>query len=358
MRVGTWLAAAFLLATDGTTPLHWAVHRNDIATVERLIKEGANVNAKNDYGATPMSEAAANGNTEIIEKLLKAGADPDSPHADGQTALMVIARTTNVTAAKLLLDHGADANARERQRRQTALMWAAAQKQAAMARELIARGADVNARALVNPTATAMFTDAGPMDWPSNVSTEPRATYRAAGGFTPLLYAAREGCLDCARALIDSGADVDMPDPEGVTPLMMAVQNMHFDTAAFLIKAGANPDKWDWWGRSALYLAADVNTIPRGGRPDRPSPDETTALQIIEMLLDAGANPNLQLKLLPPYRNVGADRGVDGMLTIGATPLLRAAKALDAPAIRLMLTRGACSPRMTSRSDRSLRLNC
>jgi ankyrin repeat protein len=108
-----------------------------------------------------------------------------------------------------------------------------------------------------------------------------------------------------------------------------------------LINAGANVDKWDWWGRSALYQAVDVNTIPRGGRPDRPSLDETTSLQIIEMLLDKGANPNLQLKLLPPYRNVGADRGVDRMLTIGATPLLRAAKALDAPAIALLLKKGA-----------------
>jgi ankyrin repeat protein len=59
------------------------------------------------------------------------------------------------------------------------------------------------------------------------------------------------------------------------------------------------------------------------------------------MLLDKGANPNLQLKLLPPYRNVGADRGVDGMLTIGVTPLVRAAKGLDAPAIRLLVAHGA-----------------
>jgi len=328
-------------AADGTTALHWAVHRGDLELADRLIKAGANVNARNDYGATPISEAAIAGNTEILERLLKAGADPDSPMPDGMTPLMVIARSTNVAAAKLLLDHGAKVNAREQQRNQTALMWAAAQSQPAMVKLLVEHGAEVNARAAVNVTATTFFTDAGPLDWPSHVSAEPRAQPRAAGGFTPLLYAAREGCARCAEALVAGGADVDLIDPEGVTPLMMAIQNMHFDTAAVLIKAGANPNKWDIWGRSALYLAADVNTIPRGGRADRPSLDETPSLAIIEMLLRAGANPNLQLKLLPPYRNLGADRGVDRMLTIGATPLLRAAKALDAPAVGLLLKYGA-----------------
>jgi ankyrin repeat protein len=186
-----------------------------------------------------------------------------------------------------------------------------------------------------------MFSTATPLEWLSNVTVEPRATYRTPGGMTPLLYATREGCFECVKALVERGANVDMPDPEGVTPLIMAVTNMHFNTAAYLIKAGANVDKWDWWGRNALYCAVDVNTIPHGGRPDRPSLDETTSLQVIEMLLQAGANPNLQLKLLPPFRNVGADRGVDQMLTIGASPLLRAAKALDAPAIALLLKYGA-----------------
>jgi len=335
------LAAALALESDGTTPLHRAAHGNDLAAVERLIKAGADVNAKNDYGSTPILEAAANGNTAILERLLKAGADPNSSGPDGMTPLMIIARGTNVKAAKLLLDNRANVNAAEQQKKQTALMWAAAQNQAPMVKLLIASGADVNARALVNPVATAMFSTATPLEWLSNVTVEPRATYRTPGGMTPLLYATREGCFDCVKALVEGGANLDMPDPEGVTPLIMAVTNMHFNTAAYLIKAGANVDKWDWWGRSALYCAVDVNTIPHGGRPDRPSLDETTSLQVIEMILQAGANPNLQLKLLPPFRNVGADRGVDQMLTIGATPLLRAAKALDAPAIALLLKYGA-----------------
>jgi ankyrin repeat protein len=121
----------------------------------------------------------------------------------------------------------------------------------------------------------------------------------------------------------------------------MAVINTRFDLAGSLIKLGADPNKWDLWGRTPLYAAVDLNTIPRGGRPDRPSLDETTSLQIVEMLLDAGANPNAQLKLAPPFRNIGNDRGLDGMLTTGATPLLRAAKALDAAAIRVLLAKGA-----------------
>ncbi len=313
---------------DGTTALHWAVHQNDLDLVERLIRAGANARAKNDYGATPMSEAAVLGNAAIIERLLKAGADVESPNADGQTALMIVARTGSVEAARVLLKNGANVNAKEQWREQTALMWAAAQSQPAMVKELLAHGADSNARSKIN-------------GWERQVTGEPRAIYRPAGGWTPLLYSAREGCVECARALVEGGAGINMADPEEVSPLLLATLNGRFDTAAYLISKGANVNKWDWYGRAPLYAAVDLNTIPRGGRPDQPSLDETTSLQVIEQLLAAGANPNAQLKLAPPFRNIGNDRGLDGMLTIGTTPLIRAAKAFDAPAIQLLLAKGA-----------------
>ena len=328
-------------AADGTTALHWAVHNADADMVDRLIRAGANVNVKNEYGASPIVEAANVGNTAVIEKLLKAGADANTPSADGMTPLMIIARSTNVAAARLLLDNGAKVDTREAQRNQTALMWAAAQSQGPMVAVLVKGGADVNARAVVNNISTASYNAAGFMDWPAQVSSEPRAGVRASGGFTALLYAAREGCVECVKALVTAKVDLNMTDPEGVTPLIMAAWNLQFDTAAALIKAGADVNRWDMWGRSALWCAVDVNTLPHGGRADRPSLDDTTGLDVIRMLLEAGANPNLQLKLFPPYRNAGADRGVDGMLTIGATPLLRAAKALDAPAAKLLVQHSA-----------------
>jgi len=326
---------------DGTTALHWAVHNADVDMVDRLIRAGANVSAKNEFGTTPMSEAVNVGNTAVLEKLLKAGADPNIPLVDGMTPLMVIARTTNVAAARLLLDHGANVNAKESQRNQTALMWAAAQSQPEMVKELVKRGAELNVRASVNNMSTASYNPAGFMEWPANVSSEPRAGGPLAGGLTPLLYASREGCVECVKAMVAGGVDLNMQDPQGVTALIMATQNLQFDTAAVLIKAGADVNRWDLWGRTPLYMTVDVNTLPHGGRADRPSLDENTGLDVIRMLLEAGANPNLQLKLFPPYRNQGNDRGLDGMLTIGTTPLLRAAKALDAPAVKLLVDHGA-----------------
>jgi uncharacterized protein len=319
---------------DGTTALHWAVQKNDVDLVERLIKAGANVNAKNDYGSTPMSEAAVNGSVAVLDRLLKAGADVESPNADDQTALMVIARTSNVEAAKLLLSRGAKVNAVEKWKEQTALMWAAAESQPAMVKVLVEAGADLNARSKVN-------------NWERQVTAEARAIARPSGGLTPLLYAARQGCVECTRILAEAGADLDIGDPDNVSPLLLAALNGRWDVAKYLINKGANVDKWDWWGQSPLYAAVDLNTLPHGGRPDRPSTDEASGIEVIELLLKKGANPNLQLKLLPPYRSIGADRGVDGMLTMGTTPLLRAAKAMDAPAIDLLLKAGA-NPNLTN----------
>ncbi len=320
--------AAAADAGDGTTPLHWAVYQGDGAQVRRLIRAGADVNARNDYGSTPLTEAAETGDVDILGQLLKAGADPESSNDDGQTALMIIARTSNIAAAELLLKHRANVNATEKWRGQTALMWAAAEQQPAMVKLLVRRGANVDARATVN-------------EWMRHVTAEGRKQDRNPGGFTALLYAARQGCAECARALLKGGAKVNLADPDGITPLLMAVMSMHFDTAKVLVEGGANVDKWDWWGRSPLYAAVDVNTIPTGGRPDRLSTDETTSLDIIRLLLERGANPDARLRKFPPYRALGPDRGGDGVLTTDATPLLRAAKGADLPAIKLLLAAGA-----------------
>ena len=153
-----------------------------------------------------MSEAAIVGNAPLLEALLEAGADVESPNADGQTALMVVARTSQVDAAR-----AAAAARRQRQRGRAvaradgADVGGGAEAAGDGARARSPRGADVNARSTVN-------------NWQRQVTAEPRAIYRPAGGLTPLLYAAREGCVECARALVDAGADLNLADPGGHQP--------------------------------------------------------------------------------------------------------------------------------------------
>src|SRR5690606_8723878 len=114
--------------------------------------------------------------------------------------------------------------------------------------------------------------------------------------------------------------------------------------AAYLIEAGADINKWDLYGRTPLYLAADTHTLPvmgNGAMVVLPSMDKLTALDVARMLLERGADPNIQLKRRPPYRNVPQDRGGDSILSFGATPLLRAARAGDAAFAKLLLEHGA-----------------
>jgi ankyrin repeat protein len=322
---------------SGSTPLLVAASNDDVAQVRQLLKAGANPNVRNKLDTTPLLEAAFHSNAEIITALLDAGADPNASGADGQTPLMLVARGTNVVAAKMLLDKGANPRASESQRRQTALMWAAANRQGPMTRLLVERGAELDAK-----TATDLLT---PL-----VSAEPRAQPRSPGGMTALMFASREGCLDCVASMIEKGAAIDLPDPEGVTPLLWAIWNTRFDVAKYLIEHGANVNRWDWWGRTPLYLAVDYVTLPHGGRPDQPSLDETLPIDVVRLLLEKGADPNPQLKMTAPLRATGNDRGLDPMLAPGVTPLIRAAKAMDVESMKALLEHGADISLTTSRN--------
>jgi uncharacterized protein len=314
-------------AADGTTAIMYAAANDDLELVRALIKAGANVKLTNQFGTSALTEAAIIGSAPIIDALLKAGADPNFKNPNGETPLMAAARSGKVDAAKALLAAGADINAKETWGGQNAIMWAAAQSQADMVKFLASKDANLNDHGKIN-------------QWERKVIQEPRPKDMNKGGFTPLHYAAREGCVACVQNLLDAHADPDSEDPDRETPLLLALENLHFDTAAVLVKGGADLDKWDLFGRSPVYMAADVSTLPMKGNGAvavLPSPDKLTAVDVGRMMLERGANPNIQLKRRPPYRDVPQDRGGDGMLAQGATPLLRAARGGDQKFIALLL---------------------
>jgi ankyrin repeat protein len=306
---------------DGSTPLQWAVYEGNVAEANRLLDAGADVTIANNYGASPMSLAAEVAHTELLRLLLEAGADADSPNLEGQTALMAVARTGNVEAARLLLDHGATVDAREGWGGQTALMWAAARRHPQMMELLISRGAAIDARSTHR-------------DYQRHVTAEGRPKSLDSGGFTPLLYAARENCIGCVDVLLANSADIDLPDPDGVSPLLLAIMNANWDLAKRLIEAGADVNQWDLFGEAPLFTAVGQHTRVDGGRASIDPLNETSGETIVRMLLERGANPNMQLFFRPA--NV---RGSTN--TRGSTPLIRAATGGDLEMVKLLLEHGA-----------------
>jgi ankyrin repeat protein len=325
---------------DGTTALMWAVRgsftKDDTAIADALMRAGADVKASNLYGISALYLACQNGNAAMIEKLIKAGADPNATATEGETALMTAARTGVAEAAKVLLDHGAQVDAKETWHGETALMWAVAEGHPEMMRELIAHGADVNVRSTINK-------------WARQTTSEPREKWLPIGGLTPLLFAARQGCLECAQILVEKGADINTVDPTGISSVLIAIINGHYDVAAYMLDKGTDPNLADETGRAALFSAVDFHTMPQDNRP---SPDEThnktTSLDLVKQLLAKGSNVNSQLKKQQPYR-AKLDRGDDTMLTTGTTPLLRAAKAGDVEVIQLLLAKNA-DPKLATRN--------
>jgi len=330
---------------DGTRPIHWAVHHVDYELLAALIAKKATLNVRNDFGSTPIAHAAELGDPRMVRMLLDAGAEPEGANPDGQTALMLAIKTGETAVVDLLIKAGANVNTIEKFHKQTPLMWAASapRNAGAMTKLLLSKGADFKPR--------AMFTD-----WPSQITSEPRAQYRPVGGLTALLYAARDGCSDCVDALIGAGADVNFPTPDGVTALMLALDNDHNDVARLLLTRGANPRLWDWWGRTALYIVIDRKETLDGQRRKDGAQGSTPAvssMEIINALLAANVDINAMLNMERPSRSGNSGRFIDPLLNVGCTPLMRATvgdrdpkvdpKNIggDAEVVRLLLAKGA-----------------
>jgi ankyrin repeat protein len=322
---------------DGTRPIHWAVYKVDYELIDALIANKARVDVVNEFGSTPLAEAVKLADARMVKALLTAGAGVDRADENGQTALMLAIKTGELPIVEMLVNTGANVNAVEEFQRQTPLMWAvtASKHAAEMTKLLLSKGANVKAR--------ARYTD-----WPNQLSSEPRAQYRPVGGLTALLYASRNGCSDCLAALIDAGADVDMPTPEGVTPLMISLDNDHTDVASLLLDRGANPHVADWWGRTALWIVIDRKEALSSGRGGRGAPAPAvnpgpagSHTNVINRLLSADVDVNAELNMHRPSRGGNSGRFADRQLGTGSTALYRAAEGGDVEIIRSLLDKGA-----------------
>jgi ankyrin repeat protein len=365
---------------DGMTALHWAASKGDLAMATQLLNAGANLRAVTRIDqVTPLFGGATSGNVAMIAILVKAGADVNIADAKGTTPLMLAAASGNAESVRVLLEHNADPNAKDQAWGETALMYAAALNRAATIKELIQHGADVNVtakvvrldKALSGPDdaaqraaaeaaaqkanaapATADAAQKKPAAPPAAEAAKKRAqTGRqrgpsVMGGFTALHFAAREGAMDAALALVEGGANVNEPSAsDQITAMTLAVTNGHLDLGKYLLDHGSDPKLVNSDGTSALFATIDAKWVNKSWYP-QPSVDQEkiTYLELMSGLLEHGADPNQQSSRGLWYR-----KGYGGGDTAGGTAFWRAAEANDITAMKLLVKAGA-DPNLVSKN--------
>jgi uncharacterized protein len=303
---------------DGATALHWAVYEDEKEAVDLLIRAGARVNTANELGATPLWVACAEGRAAMIDVLLRAGADPNLALHTGETPLMTLARTGNLPAVRRLLASGANVNAKESSRSQTALMWAISERHSDVASMLVEFGADVNARTSVR----RMLVNSG-ADGTARVSSNRVDLFdEEQGGFTPILFAARDGDAASARMLLEKGANANDKTPTGATTLVIAAFSLQPAVASVLLDHGADPN-----ASGAGYTALHAAIL----RDDA---------GLVSALLSHGADPNAVIAKSTPTRRSSEDWAINPAW-VGVSPLWLASKFSEPDIMRLLAKAGA-----------------
>jgi len=383
---------------EGATPMYLASIRGSAPMLQRLLQAGSDPNQAGPQGETPLMLAARNGNLDAMKVLLDHKADVNGKEElRGTTPIMWASSEGHADAVKLLIAAGADINATSKpdtggkprnnlanpvSQRLNSGFGVNGQKGGAKGGGKGAAVVPIGANgapdfADASPEAAAVAAGLTPNTPAAPADGQPAAGAGGGGrgggrngrgggaaaagfggfgrgggatdggGLTPLVYAAREDCLDCARVLVEAGANVNQVTNYGWTPLLTATQNKHYKLAAYLLDHGANPNISNKGGWTPLYLATDNRNIEAGDYPVR-APD-MDHLDYIKLLIEKGANVNARIcgpqstaeKCTGDTTETRTNFTMQWLFEDGATPFLRAAQSGDVVLMKLLLDHGA-----------------
>ena len=192
--------------------LHAAAARGDVADIEARIAAGDNKEATDARRRTPLHVAVYQRRRDAARALLRLGADPNKLEIDRYDIITIAAVANDVPMLKLALEGGGNPKAVTSIYDGTALIAAAHLGHAEVVRTLIA--------------AHAPLDHVNNLQWTALIES----IVLGDGG---------NNHTETLRALVEAGANVNIPDGSGATPLKLARSRGYRDMVAILEKAGA-----------------------------------------------------------------------------------------------------------------------
>jgi ankyrin repeat protein len=311
----------------GQTPLMWAAQQRHTSVVEELIKSGANVGTGSKSGFTPLMFAAQQGDVDTARVLIGAGAKPNEAQPKTNiTPLIIASAMVHPKMVELLLDNGANPNVVEWMG-YSPLGWvvrdshygidiANKDRIVDVVKLLLAHGADPNYRLKNEKSKTindVSLTGATPLLLAAEVNNTGAVKALLEGGADPnipttqgttaVAMAAGAGtdiqrmrvpeeramAIETIKLLAEHGADLNTPGQYGWTPLHAATYQGLTDVIAYLVSKGANVNEMDVFGQTPLSIAMAVLTQDIGAR--RPLIPRRFRRDVAELLLKLGATP-------------------------------------------------------------------
>ena len=341
------------------TELYWQCSENRLSLVQKLLKDGEDVNCVWKYdNSTPLYIAAKKGHQKIVEVLIKKGADAKKANSKGETPLQMASQGGFAEIVDLIISTGAnDKNdIEESLKRVVNMPYPAVIKllleqylphASAPCRHLLGRILIKAAEKGYSEIVDLVLRRHGSNDQEGS-DREHALTLAAQNGHvavvalllkktpinknvsdskarTPLYWAVLNGHIDVVGLLLNAGAQIDKADEAKRTPLWVAANSGHVEIVKLLAYSGASLDARDCFLQTPLFAAASgghlsIVTLLAQLDADLNLPDkrdqtplfvaaQSGYLEIVSVLLDHGAIKDLkyregQARQILPVREV------------------------------------------------------
>ncbi|XP_039286998.1 protein phosphatase 1 regulatory subunit 12A isoform X15 [Nilaparvata lugens] len=223
--------------------------------VDRLLREGADIDTANVDGLTSLHQACIDDNLDMVEFLVQRGADVNRGDNEGWTPLHATASCGFVSIAKYLIENGADVAVVNNDGDLSVDIADSVEMEDLLQGELDHRG--INCEEARKQEERMMLSDA--KEWLSNGELNDKPHPKT--GATALHVAAAKGYIKVMELLLEGGADVNAQDLDGWTPLHAAAHWNQKDAAQLLTKHNCQMDMKNYVGQTPFDVAEYVMTV-------------------------------------------------------------------------------------------------